>query len=69
MNQGSIECLYITFVVSGKKLTVKKLPTFSFELYHTTIKSIESYVVMNKKFNNLKASVLWQTGWVTLDLQ
>ena len=47
MNEGNKECLYITSIIYGKKIVVKKLPAFSSGLYHTTIKLIESYVVMN----------------------
>ena len=47
MNEGNKECLYITSIIYGKKIVVKKLPAFSSGLYHTTIKPIESYVVMN----------------------
>ena len=46
MNDGNKECLYITSIVSGKKL-VETLLAFSTRLYHTTRKPIESYVVMN----------------------
>ena len=45
MNEGNIECLYITSI--EKKLIVEKLSTFTFGLHHTIIKSIESYVVVN----------------------
>ena len=37
---------------------MEKLLAFSSRLYHTTIKSIESYVVVNQKFNNPKVFVL-----------
>ena len=37
-----------------EKLVVEKLLPISFGLYYTTIKLIESYVVMNQKFNNPK---------------
>ena len=59
MNKDSIECLYITSIVFGKKLLVEKLSTFSSMLYHTNIKLIKSYVVMNWKFNDPKIFVLW----------
>ena len=59
INDGYKECLYITSIVYGKKLVVEILSAFSTGLYHITIKSIESYVVGNQKFNNLKAFVLW----------
>ena len=47
MNDGNKECLYITSIVSGKKLVIETLLAFSTGLYHTTIKPIESYVVVN----------------------
>ena len=59
MNAGNTECLYITSIVYGKKLIMEKLLAFSYELYHTNIKSIESYVVVNQEFNDLKTFVLW----------
>ena len=43
----------------AKKLLVKTLLAFSTRLYHTTIKPIESYVVVNQKFNDPKTFVLW----------
>ena len=54
MNEGNKENLYITFIIYGKKIVAEKLPTFSSGLYHTTIKPIESYAVMNQKFNDPK---------------
>ena len=59
MNEGNIECLYITFIVYGKKFIMEKLSTYSSRLYRTNIKPIESYVVVNQKFNNPKTFVLW----------
>ena len=47
MNEGNKECLYITSIISGKKIVAEKLLAFSSGLYHTTIKSIESNVVVN----------------------
>ena len=38
---------------------MEKLSAFSSALYHTNVKSIESYVVVNKKFNDLKTFVIW----------
>ena len=52
MNEGNKESLYITSIIYGKKIVAEKFLTFSSGLYHTTIKSIESYVVMNQKFND-----------------
>ena len=59
MKNGNKECLYITSIVSIKKLVVETLSTFSTGLYHTTIKPIESYVIVNQKFNDPKTFVLW----------
>ena len=47
MSKGNKECLYITSIVYGKKLIMKKLSTYSSLLYHTNIKPIESYIVVN----------------------
>ena len=58
MNEGNVEYLYITSFIFGQKLRVEKLSTFSFGLYHTTIKPIESYFVMNQKFKNPKVCLL-----------
>ena len=50
MNEGNKKSLYITSIIYGKKIVAEKLPAFSYGLYHTTIKPIESYAIMNKKF-------------------
>ena len=47
MNEGNKENLYITSIISRKKIVAEKLPAFSYGLYHTTINLIESYAVMN----------------------
>ena len=54
MNEGNTEYLYITSIVYDKKLIMEKLSAFSYWLYHTSIKHIESYVVVNQKFNDLE---------------
>ena len=59
MNVGNKESLYITSIIYGKKIVTEKLPTFSSKLYHTTIKPIKSYAVMNQKFNDPKIFTLW----------
>ena len=46
MNEGNTKCFYITFTIYDKKLIMEKLSTYSFGLYHTNIKPIESYVVV-----------------------
>ena len=59
INEGNKESLYITSIIYGKKIIAKKLLAFSSRLYHTTIKSIESYAIMNQKFNDPKIFTLW----------
>ena len=59
MNEGNKESLYITSIFYGKKIVVEKLPAFSSELYHTTIKPIKSYAIMNQKFNDPNIFTLW----------
>ena len=54
MNDGNKESLYITSLISSKKFVVETLLAFSTRLYHTTIKPIKSYVVVNQKFNDPK---------------
>ena len=59
MNEDNVEYFYITFIIFGQKLIMEKLPAFSSRLYHITIKPIESYVVVNQKFNDPKVFSLW----------
>ena len=59
MNEDNVEYIYITSIKFGQKLIMEKLSAFSSRLYHTTIKSIESYVVVNQKFNDPKVFVIW----------
>ena len=66
MNEDNTKCLYIIFIVYGKKLIMEKLSAFSFGLYHTNIRPIESYVIVNQKFNDPKILLFDMTGWVTL---
>ena len=54
INEDNIECIYITSIISSKKLIMENLSAFSSGLYHTNIKLIESYIVVNQKFNNPK---------------
>ena len=57
MSENNVEYLYITSIISSQKLIMEKLPAFSSGLYHTTIKSIESYVV-NQELNDPKVFVI-----------
>ena len=59
MNHDANEYLLITSIISGQKCILEQLPSFSCGLYQTTIRSIESYVVMNQKFNDSNAFLLW----------
>ena len=59
MNEDNVEYLYITSIISNQKFIMERLSVFFSRLYHTTIKLIESYVVVNQKFNNPKVFVLW----------
>ena len=58
MNEGNKESFYITSIIYGKKIVAEKLSAFSFGLYRTIIKPIESYVIMNQKFNDPKIFIL-----------
>ena len=44
MNEGNIECLYITSIVYEKKFIMEKLLAYSSGLYYTNIMFIKSYV-------------------------
>jgi hypothetical protein len=46
-NEGSHEYLYITSIISGQELILEKLSAFTSGLYYTTIRTIESHVLMN----------------------
>jgi hypothetical protein len=50
--EGNNEYLYITSIILGQKLILDKLLPFSSGLYYTTIRTIESYVVMHQKCSN-----------------
>ena len=58
MNGDNVKYLYITLIISGQKLIMEKLLAFSSRLCHITIKPIESYVIINQKFNDPKVFVL-----------
>jgi hypothetical protein len=47
-NEGNDEYLYITSIILGQKLILKKLLAFSSGLYYITIRTIESHVVMHQ---------------------
>ena len=55
MNHNGNEYLLIT----GQKQILEQLISSSYGLYQTTIRPLESHVVMNQKFNDPKAFLLW----------
>ena len=59
MNHDENEYLLITSIISGQKCILEQLLSLSYGLYQTTIRSIESYDVMNQKFNDSNAVLLW----------
>ena len=64
-----IKNVFITSIVYEKKLIIEKISAFSSGLYHINIKHIDSCVVVNQKFNDLKTFVFGMTGLVTLGPQ
>ena len=62
-NKNNIENLYITFIASHKKRILETLPVFSFGLYYTHIRVIETYATMNLKFINLDMFTVWHDRW------
>ena len=58
MNHDENEYLLITSIIYGQKCILKQLTSLSYGLYQTIIRSIESYVVMNQKFNYSNAFLL-----------
>ena len=59
MNHDENEYLLITYIIFGQKCILEQLLSLSYGLYQTTIRSIESYYVMNQKFNDSNAFLLW----------
>ena len=58
MNDDSNEYLLITSIIYGGKHILEKLPSYSCGLYQTIIKPMESHVVMNQKFYDLKTFMI-----------
>ena len=58
MNEANIFFFILPLLFFGKKLVDEKLSSIPSGLYHTTIKPIKSYVVMNQKFNDLHNFIL-----------
>jgi hypothetical protein len=58
-SQNSLSNNPIISIISDQKLILEKLSAFSYGLYYTTIRTIESYVVMHQKCSNPKMFMLW----------
>ena len=50
--------ILLLVIVLKKKLVIEKLLAISYGLLQTTIKHIESYIVMNYKFNDPKIVII-----------
>ena len=59
MNHDENEYLLINSIIFRQKCILEQLPSLSCGLYQTTIRSIKSYAVMNQKFNDSNAFLLW----------
>ena len=59
MNNGSNEYLLITSIIFENKHILEKLSSYSYGLYQTIIKPIESYAIMNQKFYASKTFMIW----------
>jgi len=57
-NKGSDEYLYIISIISGQKLILEKLFAVSSGMYYTTIRTIESHVIVHQKCSNPKMFML-----------
>ena len=58
-NKDSEEYLYITSMVSGQKLILEKLHIFSSGFYYTTMRTIETNVIVYQKYSNPNIFMLW----------
>ena len=59
INIDNIKYYYTTSFIYSKELIMEKILAFSFELYHTTIKLIELYDVVNQKFIDSNFFIFW----------
>ena len=58
-NEDSEKFLYITSIVSGQKLILEKLSIFSFGLYYTTMRTIETNVAIHQRCLDPMIFMLW----------
>ena len=58
-NESNEEYLYITSMVSGQKLILEKMFIFSSGLYYTTMRTIETNVIIHQKCSDPNIFMLW----------
>ena len=58
-NEDSEEYFYITSMVSGLKLILEKLHIFSSGLYYTTMRTIETKLIVHQKCSDPNIFILW----------
>jgi len=58
-NEKDMKYLYISMIELKKKCVLKKLSTFSYDLYYTYISTIEMHVMVNQKFTNQNECLVW----------
>ena len=58
-NEGNVEYLCITTIVSGKKSVLERLPAFCSGLYYTNISSIEAHAIVNLQLTNHSEFIIW----------
>nr|KYP34344.1 hypothetical protein KK1_044725 [Cajanus cajan] len=49
-NEWNVKYFYITKLYLNKKEVLEKLPTFSYGLYCTYVNTVETHILVNKKF-------------------
>ena len=59
MCEGNVEYLNITKISSGKKYVLEKLSKLPSDLYYTSLKENESYMVVEEKFTNHSNFIIW----------
>ena len=59
MHHDGNEYLLITSIIFGQKQILEQMASLSCGLYQTTIRPIESHAIINQKFNDSKAFILW----------
>ena len=59
MHRDGNEYLLITSIIFGQKQILEQMASLSCGLYQTTIRPIESHAIINQKFNDSKAFILW----------